>query len=221
VRCIGLLGGTFDPVHFGHLRTAVEVRDGLGLAEVRLVPCRVPPHREAPRAGPSQRAAMLRIAVQGEPGLRVDERELTRPAPSYTVDTLASLRAEMGAISLCLVIGEDAFSELASWHRAPDIPGLAHMVVVGRPGSAGDVTAKLADLIDGRWTEQPEHLALQPSGLVYRHRVTQMDVSATRIRELVASGRSPRYLLPDTVWDFIRDRGLYRQHSPRGTEVPG
>lgn len=164
---------------------------------------------------------MLQIAVQGEPGLLVDERELTRPAPSYTVDTLASLRAELGAISLCLVVGEDAFSGLASWHRASHILGAAHLVVVGRPGSAGNITAKLGELVDGRWTEQPERLARQPSGLVYRQPVTQLDVSATRIREFIASGRSPRYLLPDAVWDFIRDQGLYGQHATRSREVPG
>jgi nicotinate-nucleotide adenylyltransferase len=218
VRPIGILGGTFDPVHFGHLRSALEVKEALALAEIRLIPSKVPPHREPPMADAAERLAMLQAAVSGESALVVDSRELERPAPSYTFDTLTSLRRELGqSTPLCLLLGEDAFLGLPSWHRWERLIDLAHIVVLDRPQASAPCPPLLGDLLDGREAVGAEDLARVPAGLVLHQRVTQLDISATWIRELVGAGRSPRYLLPDAVWALIRSRGLYAGRQIQGS----
>lgn len=210
MRPIGILGGTFDPVHFGHLRVALEALETLGLAEVRLLPCGQPPHREPPRAAASARRTMLELALAGQPGLRVDLRELERPGPSYMVDTLASLRAELGAAPLCLLLGSDAFLGLPGWHRWQELPALAHLVVLHRPGaSLVDVPPPLAALLAERQVHTPAALVARPAGAILQLAVTPLDISASAIRTLIGAGRSPRYLLPEVVWDYIRTQGLY------------
>lgn len=208
---IGVLGGTFDPIHFGHLRSALELLEALGLAEVRLIPCGHPPHRAPPRAPASARLAMLELAVAGQPGLRVDSRELERPGPSYMVDTLASLREEQGSVPLCLILGSDAFLGLPGWHRWQELVRLAHLVVMHRPGWELDdhLAAPLAQLVETRRVHAAAALAAQPAGSILLVPVTPLDISATAIRHLIAAGRSPRYLLPDAVWEHIRAHGLY------------
>ncbi len=211
---IGVLGGTFDPVHFGHLRSALEVREALGLAQLRLIPCRLPPHRDPPVASAAQRLAMLEAAIAGEPGLHVDRRELDRPPPSYTVDTLRSLRTEFGAQApLCLLLGQDAFRGVPAWHRWELLIELAHFIVLERPQPPERWPPEVEALLEGRRAADPKRLAECPAGLVLCHRVTQLDISATRIRDLVASGSSPRYLLPDAVWAMILEHGLYAHRS--------
>lgn len=207
---LGVYGGTFDPVHFGHLRTAFEVRERLGLSELRLIPCHLPPHRGEPTAAPEQRLEMLRLAVAGEPSFRIDTRELDREGPSYMVDTLTSIRGEIGDAPLCLVVGTDAFLGLASWRRWRDLFDLAHLVIVLRPGYEAQPEAQIASFIEGRTAASAEVLRERPCGLVFRQEVTLLDISATCIRRMIAEGRSPRYLLPDAVWARIQTRGLYR-----------
>jgi len=208
---IGVLGGTFDPVHFGHLRSALELLESLALAEVRLIPCGHPPHRQPPVAPAAARLAMLELAAAGQVGLRVDARELERPGPSYMVDTLAALRAEVGATPLCLILGADAFLGLPGWHRWQELTELAHLVVMHRPGWELDhaLAAPLAQLLALRRVHEAAALAAQPAGSILLAPVTPLDISATAIRAQIAAGRSPRYLLPDAVWDYIRSRGLY------------
>jgi nicotinate-nucleotide adenylyltransferase len=208
---VGILGGTFDPVHFGHLRAALEMLENLGLAEVRLVPCGQPPHRHAPVASAAGRRAMLELAVAGQPGLRVDGRELERPGPSYMVDTLAELRAELGATPLCLLLGSDAFLGLPQWHRWQELLSLAHLVVMHRPGWRLDdsLPAPLAGLLAARRVAAAADLAAQPAGHILLTAVTPLDISATAIRALIGAGRSPRYLLPEAVWEHIRTQGWY------------
>lgn len=211
-RPIGILGGTFDPVHVGHLRAAIEIRDALGLAEVRLVPAHVPPHRPQPAASPEHRLAMLRLAVRGVPGLRVDARELGRTGPSYTVDTLAELREEIGPRPLCLLLGDDAFRGLPSWHRWLALFELAHVVVMQRPplpGADDSLPAALAHALRGRMSETPQALAEASAGRVLRHAIPPLDVSATRIRALVRAAHSPRFLVTDNCLRYIRDHHLY------------
>jgi nicotinate-nucleotide adenylyltransferase len=221
VRPIGVLGGTFDPVHFGHLRSAVEALESLGLREVRLTPSRVPPHRDRPAADSAERLAMLEAAVAGELGLVVDVRELERPAPSYTFDTLISLRQELGeSIPLCLLLGRDAFLGLPSWHRWEALIELAHLVVLARPQTPADWPAELRRLLQGRETTRAEDLACAPAGRVLHQAVTQLDISASRIRALIRAGRSPRYLLPDAVWGIIRSRAMYGVGA-RGAALTG
>jgi nicotinate-nucleotide adenylyltransferase len=208
---IGILGGTFDPIHFGHLRPALDCLQSLGLCEVRLVPLNVAVHRPQPLASPALRLAMLEAAIVGEPGLVADRRELERSGGSFTYHTLLSLRAELGQDRpLCLLIGADAFAGFLDWHRPADILGLAHLVVMQRPGAPAALDADLAGFCAGRVCDDACDLAETPGGRILFQEVTQMDVSATRVRALIREGRSPRYLLPDAVISIIESEGLYR-----------
>ncbi len=211
---MGILGGTFDPVHNGHLRAALEALEALMLGEIRLIPCRHPPHRNRPVASPSQRLTMLEMAVAGQPGFVVDDRELKRDGPSYMVETLGSLRTQLGPdYPLCLLLGGDAFNGLPQWHRWRQIVRLTHLVVLQRPGHRLAETGVLADLVACHGCAHPQDLRTRAAGSILSHGITQQDISATRIRTLINEGRSPRYLLPESVWAFIREQGLYRSLS--------
>jgi nicotinate-nucleotide adenylyltransferase len=213
---IGVFGGTFDPVHIGHLRSALDVKQALGLREMRLTPAFQPPHRESPAANPGQRLTMLRAAVGDESDLQVDNREMKREGESFMVDTLTSLREELrkglGDEPLCLVLGADAFLQLDSWHQWEQIPQLAHLVVMHRPGWELDIE-KASEAIQQLWRESQvtdvAELEAHPAGKIILQTVTALDISATHIRALVAAGKSPRYLVPDSVWNLIRMHGLY------------
>lgn len=200
---IGILGGSFDPIHYGHLRLALEVQQGLGLQAVRLIPSGVPPHRPAPMASAEQRSDMIAAAIAGAPELTLDERELHRAGPSYTVDTLHALRGELGATPLCLIVGMDAFLSLQTWRRWREIIALAHIVVAHRPGVIAEPTPEIAELLAERRTEQQRHLAEDAAGRITYVPITQLDISSSQIRALLAQGHSARYLLPDTVLERI------------------
>ena len=211
---LGIFGGTFDPIHFGHLRPAWELREALGLEEVRMIPSALPPHRETPGAGAEHRLAMLRLGLGDAPGLVIDERELDRSGPSYTVDTLNSFRDEFGDRPLCLLLGTDAFLGLASWHRWRELPELAHIVVAHRPGwtiEKETLEPELNALFEARRVAAPAALAERSAGGVWLQPVSQLEIAATTIRELVRAGRDPRFLLPQAVADYIREQGLYRE----------
>lgn len=201
---IGILGGTFDPIHYGHLRAALDVKDGLQLDELRFIPLRDPPHRAQPASSTGQRLEMLHAALAGAPGLIIDERELRRDGKSYSLLTLQSLRAELKDIPICLILGQDAFRCFPNWHRPEEILQLAHLVVMRRPGEQG------ANPYPERMTDDPDDLRSTTSGKIYLQQVTQLDISSTRIREMIGSGLSPRYLLPDSVLEIIERDGLYR-----------
>jgi nicotinate-nucleotide adenylyltransferase len=207
---IGVLGGTFDPIHHGHLRTALDVMQALRLEQVRFVPVRRPPHRDAPRASAADRLAMVRVALGGQPGFLVDDRELRRSGTSYMVDTLASLRAELGDTPIGLLLGDDAFRWFATWHQWQRIPDLAHIIVMQRPGSEPPEAPELETLISDRSVSDASLLETQPHGCLWFQPVTQLGISSTRIRELLRRGLSPRYLLPDAVLEILRDSGIYR-----------
>lgn len=206
---IGLLGGTFDPVHLGHLRPAIELLERLGMAEMRLVPGHVPPHRSAPRASPDQRLRLLQYAVRGVPGLAIDERELRRGGYSYTVDTLHELRAELGERPLCFVLGSDAFLGLPSWYRWRELDALTHLVVLQRPGHTLQPDEELAEWTASRRVTDPAALHGRSSGLILLEETIPLDISASGIRRLIAQGRSARFLMPDSVWECIANEGLY------------
>lgn len=195
MKPLALFGGTFDPVHLGHLSVAWEAAELLD-AEVRLMPASVPPHRPAPLANPEQRVAMLHAALQKQDRLAVDTRELRRTGPSYTYDTLRELRAEQGDRPLVLLLGADAFAGLPSWHRWRELFDVAHLGVLSRPGAEPELPHTLWAEIDGRRTADVAELRARPSGKVIELAVTPLEISATRIRELLAAGRDPRYLLP-------------------------
>lgn len=211
---IGILGGSFDPVHLAHLRSAVEVRDLLDLTELRLFPCGQPPHRTAPIANPQQRVAMLRLAIVGEPGLVIDEREIQREGPCYTFYTLQSLRAEFPRTPLCLIIGADQFVNFDTWHRWQEILGLAHLVVMYRPGwnPTGQIgNAELARLVQEHTTVDASSMRDVAGGQLLFAQVSQFDLSSSHIRTLLRQGKSVRYLVPDAVYDYIRSQNLYNK----------
>ncbi len=207
---LGIFGGTFNPIHNGHLRSVLETREALGLEQVLLMPSAQPPLRDAPDVDAALRADMVECAIAGEPGLACDRRELSRSGPSYTYDTLAELREELGpGRSLCLILGADHLDSLDRWYRWQELLSLAHLVVMARPGWQAPVSGPVADWVAQHLTASAEDLQHRPNGAVLAHQQRQLPISATEIRELIADGRSPRYLLPDPVWDMIRQRGLY------------
>ena len=207
---IGIFGGTFDPIHYGHLRCALEIAEQLELREVRMLPCGQPPHRGAPIATAEQRRHALELALAGQSLLRLDSRELERAGPSYMVDTLASIRAEIGQDGLCLILGQDAFNGLASWHRWEQLTELAHLVVITRPGVEPPETGPITALVEARSVESLDELRARPAGAILFRTVTALGFSASGIREQLANGLSPRYLLPDAVLDYLVQEGVYR-----------
>ena len=209
-RRIGILGGTFNPVHIAHLRGALEVAEQLVLDELRLIPSARPPHREAPQATAEQRLAMVQLAVAGEPQLAVDDRELRRDKPSFTYDTLESLRGELAADDqVFLLLGWDAFCGLPTWHRWQELLQHCHILVLQRPDADSDAPETLRDLLAARSVNDPQGL-VGPSGQIAFVWQTPLAVSATQIRHLLAEGRSVRFLVPDAVLAYIQTHGLYR-----------
>ena len=205
---IAILGGTFDPIHNGHLRVAWEASERLDCV-VRLMPANVPPHRKQPIASPAQRAEMVRLALEGQSRLVLDDRELHRDGPSYTVDTLRELRAEVGdEESIALLLGADAFAGLPSWHEWHALFDLAHIVMLTRGGEEYPVPDALATEVVGRLGDAARmHSA--PSGYVAEMPVTPLAISATRIRIGLRDGNEPRFLVPAAVLHYIARQGLY------------
>ncbi|MWV15446.1 nicotinate-nucleotide adenylyltransferase [Pseudomonas sp. L-22-4S-12] len=209
-RRIGLLGGTFNPVHIAHLRGALEVAEQLALDELRLIPSARPPHREMPQVSAEQRLAMVELAVIGEPRLTVDDRELRRAKPSYMIDTLESLRGELAADDqLFLLLGWDAFCGLPTWHRWQELLQHCHILVLQRPDADSEAPEALRDLLAARSVSDPQGL-VGPGGQIAFVWQTPLAVSATQIRHLLAEGRSVRFLVPDAVLAYIQTHGLYR-----------
>jgi len=208
-RPLAILGGTFDPIHNAHLRVAWEASEFLD-ADVRLVPASVPPHREQPRGDARQRAACVRAALAGQQRLVLDERELRREGPSFTVDTLLELREEIGAErALVLLVGADAFAGLPTWHRWRELFDLAHIGVLTRPGHEAALPTDLRTKIASRRCPNAAALRETPSGRVLPVPVTKLEISATQVRELLASGREPRWLVPDALFG---DTGLLQPY---------
>lgn len=212
MKPIGVFGGTFDPVHNGHLRLALEFFEALDLEVVRLVPSNAPPHRAAPAAPAGLRLAMLLSAVQDEAALTVDDRELRRGEVSYTVDTLSDLRRELGDVPLCLLLGMDAFAAIHTWYRWTSLIQLAHFAVAHRPEASMPTEEEVLNLIDRHATDSSAELHNAPAGWILMRSIPQLDISASGIRSLIAAGRNPRYLLPDPVLDLIEHHGLYKPH---------
>lgn len=211
-KLIGILGGTFDPIHYGHLRPALEVMQQVGLEQVRFIPNLQPPHRPQPWLDAATRRELVKLAIADEPGFVLDDRELLRDGPSYMVDTLADLRCDFPESTLCLLLGSDAFAGFTQWHEWQAILGLCHIIVMTRPG------AELASL-----NSQPASItacishdarALRNSlhGLILLQSVTPLDISASRIREGLRQGLSVRYLLPDSIYHYL-GQYLEGQHA--------
>lgn len=208
-KAIGILGGTFDPIHLGHLRLALELRDALDLAHVRIIPCHQPVHRKQPVASPEQRLAMVQSAVANEPELIADDREIRRKGPSYMIDTLLDLRAEMPKTPLCLLLGIDAFLGFPSWHRWKEILDHAHLIIAHRPQYQLPNTGMTADLMKERLHSDFAYIHDHLAGGILLRPITALEISASDIRKQIANGRNPRYLLPDGVYDYIKQHGTY------------
>ena len=204
-------GGTFDPVHAGHLAVARAARAALG-ADIRLLPAADPPHRPTPGASAADRADLLALALAGEPGLVLDTRELRRPGPSSTVDTLREARAEAGPDApLAWLLGADAFRGLPAWHEWPALFGLAHFVVAVRPGHGlATLPADLQAACAGRWVAAPARLAESPAGALFRLDLPLHPASATELRRRLRTGADTSGWLPPAVAAEIARRGLYR-----------
>ena len=212
---IGIFGGTFDPIHFGHLRTAFELMQVLKLEELRFVPAGDPPHRGVPLAAAGLRLEMVRAAISGQPGFAVDDREVRRDGPSYTVTTLAELRAEFPRQPICLVVGMDAFLGMDRWYQWREILRLAHVAVAHRPGWRAPTEGTLGQLLAQRGTSRVADLVDEHAGRVFVHPVTQLEISSTDLRDIIVNGRDPRYLVPDAVCEIIRRTGCYSQQATR------
>ncbi|HMD59623.1 MAG TPA: nicotinate-nucleotide adenylyltransferase [Steroidobacteraceae bacterium] len=210
---IGLFGGAFDPIHYGHLRTAFELWQTLRLAQVRFLPTGSPPHRDLLLASNELRLEMVQAAVAGQSAFVVDDRELRRSGLSYSVDTLLDLRGEYPDRSLCLLLGMDAFLGLPNWHRWREIFDLAHVVVAHRPGWKAPITGPLGEVMVDRGTGSVRELHQQRAGRVLVHAVTQLEISSTELRQLVLSGKDLRYVVPDAVREIIVRTGCY---APQG-----
>ena len=212
---IGILGGTFDPIHYGHLRIAEEVVETISLREIRFVPAGLPRLRYAPIASPQHRTAMVHAAIQNNPRFVLDERETRRPGPSYSIESLRELRQEMGEnITLCFVMGADAFIKLSKWHSWRELFRLCHIIIAARPGHAlatnhHALPQKLREECAQRWVSSAGSLECASSGLIFVAPTTLLDISATTIRTRISTKRSVRYLLPDAVLDYIETNHLY------------
>jgi len=210
---IGLFGGAFDPIHHGHLRTAFELWQMLGLAEVRFLPTGNPPHRTELNASAELRLSMVRAATADQAAFVVDDREVRRSGVSYSVDTLTELRSEYPDRSLCLLLGMDAFVGLPNWHRWRDLLDLTHIVVAHRPGWKAPTMGPLGEVMVDRGTGSIRDLHDLPAGRIYVHAGTQLEISSTELRQLLVAGRDPRYLVPDSVRKIIFETGCYARRQ--------
>jgi nicotinate-nucleotide adenylyltransferase len=209
LRPIGILGGTFDPIHLGHLYLATELYRRLHLQEVRLIPCYQSALKKKPITSPQERLKLAELACQGHPGLNVDDREIRHNSTSYTYNTLIELRQELGKTPLCLLMATDVFSKFTHWHRWQDILTLAHLVVVMRPGFEIENNPELVKLMREREIHRPEQLCEAPGGGILCVDFPQCPISATEIRQKIANQQSARHLVPEVVWEYIVKHGLY------------
>lgn len=208
---IGIFGGTFDPIHFGHLRVALEVMEQLRLEQIRFIPLNQAVHREQPATSAAQRLELLQAAIADQPGFIADDRETRRDSPSYTLETLQSLRQELGRqIPLCLLLGADAYAAFLQWHKPMEVIQLAHLVVMQRPGHMLPNDAELQAFTQRRLVEQPQQLAESSAGQILLLPVTQLEISASDIRRRIRQGTSARYLLPEAVWNLLMSKKLYQ-----------
>lgn len=214
LRLVGIFGGTFNPIHFGHLRMAQELADGLGMDEVKFIPSANPPHKDSVTVSAEHRAAMVEIAIADNPLFTLDQCELEREGASYTIDTLINLRHALGKeTALCLMMGSDAFVNLNTWHRWHELLDYAHIILVQRPNPTqpqAQLNEELQTLMHDHYTEQVSDLSNKSAGLINMQTISAHDISATNIRSLLKNSQSVRYLLPSEVTEYIQQHQLYQ-----------
>jgi nicotinate-nucleotide adenylyltransferase len=214
MRLVGIFGGTFNPIHFGHLRMAQELASALAMDEVKFIPSANPPHKDNVMVSAEHRSAMVKLAIADNPLFSLDELELNREGPSYTIDTLVSLRESLGQdTSLCLMMGSDAFVNLNTWYRWQELLDYAHIVLVQRPSAQPQeaLPTEVEALLRDHYTDQHADLANENSGRIIMQSITGQDISATGVRGMFERGESVRYLVHDEVSSYIQQHHLYRQ----------
>lgn len=218
---LGIYGGTFDPIHIGHLRTAIEIYETLPFQQIRIIPCKVPPHRGGTFASAEQRWDMVAKAVNGLEGIHADPREMQREGISYTVDTLLGLQQDFPETHLCLIVGHDTFLGLPTWHRWQEILTIAHLIVVARPGEDQPSLDMATDIFFSSFQvqENPAQLTQRPSGSILFWKGTALAISSSQIRQRASRHLSLRYLVPDVVHDYINQKMLYGTHANRKAEI--
>ncbi len=222
LQALGILGGTFDPIHFGHLRSSLEIMTALKFDEMRLVPCHFPPHRDMPAASTKDRINMIKLAIQNSP-LSLDEQELHRTGPSYSIDTLIDLRRAHPEASLCMTVGTDAFLGLNSWHQWEKLIKFTNIVVMHREGWSMPDTGIIADFYQEHALKADNHITAFSCGQITVQSISNLDISGSKIRRMIANHQSPRFLLPEKVLEYIETHQLYSHndsHSETKEEVP-
>jgi len=204
-KTIGILGGTFDPIHFGHIRMGIELYQNLKLDEIKFIPSYIPVHKTTSTTAPHHRLEMVKLAIDKIKGLTVDDCEINRQGKSYSIDTLEDLKLKHGDTTLCLIIGIDAFLDFTSWHRYKDILKLANLIVVNRPGYKIPNEGEIADLLKDN-TNSPHEKSF---GTITLCTTPNLEISATKIRKQIANNLNPRFLLPDSVLNYIKENDIY------------
>lgn len=212
MKLIGINGGTFDPIHYGHLRSALEAQQQLGLDRVLFVPCYQPVHRALPQVSAEQRCAMIELAIENQPDFALEKIEIERGGPSYMVDTLASLKKRVPDSSLVLIMGTDAFAQFDRWHDWQGILQLANIVIMHRPGDVVPTVGEAGKIYQDHKIDKVDQVSrfTQASGQIMDIAVTQLEISSTMIRQQIKDGHCVDYLLPPKVLAFIQKQGLYQ-----------
>lgn len=209
-NAMGILGGTFDPIHNGHLHLAIETQKALDIEEIRLIPVQQPPHRQTPHASPKQRLNMIELAIADLKGIVADDRELQREGISYTIDTVKSLRNEFEQIPIALIIGMDAFQTLNSWRDWSSILDYVHIIIADRPGNPAHLSnLELEDFYLQYRSENHSDALQMPAGQILKFDIPMMDISSTQIRYRLSNNLDARNTLPTKVIDYIHEESLY------------
>jgi len=220
-RCVGIFGGTFDPIHYGHLRTALEIRERLLLDHVRFIPCNDPPTPKQPLLDAATRLRIVAAAIATEPGFVADDRELARGGISYTADTLQDLRAEFTRTPMALLMGMDAFVGMPSWRDWRSFLDYAHIIVAHRPGWVAPRDGVLGELIAARGVESPRRLHEELRGNVFVAEVTQLEISSTALRRSISEGVDPKFLVPPAVRSIVLEMECYARTASREQQQNG
>lgn len=206
---IGILGGTFDPIHVGHLRMAIELYEACRLAKVHLIPCYQPVHRPQPAATPVQRLAMVKAAVENEASLVADDREIVRQGLSYTIDTLLELQSEATHTPICILIGIDAFLGFDTWHRYQEILERAHLIIAYRPPYELPNSGPIKDILNKHLKDDVDYIHQHLAGGILLKPISLLEISASDIRKQIAEKKNPRYLLPMSVFEYMQQHHIY------------
>ena len=212
---IGFLGGTFDPVHFGHLRPALEIQQALNLQTLYLMPNYIAPHKSKSLATPEQRINMVELAIKTTSNLKINTQELLRESPSYTIDTLKLLREQHPDTSICFIMGMDSLIQFDSWYKYEDILKYCHIVVSHRPGWSPDFNEIINALLEKHQVQDPAQLHQRLFGAIYFQKTTQLDISSSQIRQLIASNQSIDFLTPQSVCSYIQNENCYQVKSDK------